>query len=60
MITRDWGKRENREFMFSRNEVSVWEDEKVLGWRMMDAQQCQCTPCHRAEYSRTVKMVNLQ
>ena len=37
MIIRDWGKRENREFMFTRNEVSVWEDEKVLGWRMMDA-----------------------
>ena len=46
--------------MLTRNEVSVWEDEKVLGWRMMDAQQCQCTPCHRAEYSQTVKMVNLQ
>ena len=59
MITRDLGKGENREFMFTRNEVSVWEDEKVLGWRMMDAQQCQCTPCQRAGYSRTIKMVNL-
>ena len=45
MITRELGKGENREFMFTRNEVSVWEDEKVLWWRMMDAQQCQCTPC---------------
>ena len=30
VITRDWGKGRNGELMFTRYEVSVWEDEKVL------------------------------